>query len=89
MEIDFQVCKDVPKSFKKLGLLSTSRIMNRTIIVWFWAFIPYRHYHVEQQQLTSCDNKNSIATRKSLYAYFPFPAHMEPMLMFYCRAKKN
>jgi len=53
MEMDFQGHKDAPKSFKKLGLLLTSQIMNITVRVWLWAYIPYRHYHVEQQQLTS------------------------------------
>jgi hypothetical protein len=89
MEMDFQGHKDAPKSFKKLGLWLTFQIMNITIMVWLWAYIPYRHYHVEQQQLTCWDNKNGFATRKFLYANFPFPALMEPMLMFYWRANKN
>jgi hypothetical protein len=89
MELDFQGCKDAPKSFKNLGLWLASQIMNITIIVCFWAYIAYGHYHVEQQQLTSWDNKNGFVTRKLLYANFPFAALMEPMLMFYWRANKN
>jgi len=32
--MDFQVHKDDPKLFKKLGLWLKSQIMNRTIILW-------------------------------------------------------
>jgi hypothetical protein len=46
-------------------------------------FLFLEAYHVEQQQLTSCYNKVFFLTRNLLYTYFPFPALMDPTLMFY------